>query len=284
MTSRIIKKNTAFKKKIKGLIKIAGIQVCISLGSIVRPTGVPVLGYHSIAESNLNLSTLPYMFSVQMDYLHTQGYLVVSLKEYMIAIQPRAALLNKIVVLTFDDGLEDFYKFAWPILDRYNFSATVFVPTDYIGKTSKWYADYGLSPQPMMNWHQLREVTTAGMDIQSHGCSHLPLTVMPARTLQKEMVESKEILEQGLGLPVDYFCCPQGLANYEVKAAIKNAEYRGATIGGHGLHQVGDDPYSINRQFPDTIDISDKKTALLNIKACLQGTFVWYVNARNVIQ
>ncbi|MBW2051425.1 MAG: polysaccharide deacetylase family protein [Deltaproteobacteria bacterium] len=243
-----------------------------------------MLGYHSIDNTDLDLSTPPEIFGLQMNYLHAHGYQVISLNKFMSFILSKKEVSNNIVVLTFDDGLKDFHKFAWPILDRHNFSATVFVPTDFIGEKSWWYADYGLTPQPMLNWQELKEVTEAGVDIQSHGCSHRPLINLSFSDLQKEMNESKDILEQGLGKPVDYFCCPQGTADQNVVEAIKKAGYKGATIGGNGLHKVGDDPYKIKRQFLDIISIPDERTALISIKACVQGTFSWYVRIKKEVE
>lgn len=271
-------------KDMKHLLKRYGLMIFNGLGRLTPLRGVPVLGYHSIAETNLDLSTPPHMFAIQIHYLHAHGYHVVSLRQFMETLQAGNTPLDKQVVLTFDDGLNDFHVHAWPILQRYGFSATVFVPTDFIGDVSLWYADYGLTPQPMMSWQTLQEIAASGVDIQSHGCSHTPLTTITADMLEKEVRASKTILEKGLRRPVAYFCCPQGDANQTVITAIAQAGYKGAVIGTNGLYRTSDSPFAIKRQYPDMIDLADEKTAELSIRACLRGSFAWYVNARKGVR
>jgi peptidoglycan/xylan/chitin deacetylase (PgdA/CDA1 family) len=265
-------------------IKDLGLNTCLLLGQLYHPPGIPILVYHSVADDNSNISISPEMFAFQMFYLKNAGYKVVSFSQLISLIDKDNSLPQKTVVLTFDDGLKDFYISAWPVLRRYNFSATVFVATNYIGGKSLWYADYNLSPVPMLDWKELKELDRAGIDIQSHSCSHQPLTELGSKELQKELSESKKVLENGLGHKVDVFCCPQGAEDNKVAAAIKNAGYRAGIGGQDGLFNVNDDSYTLKRQSLDYITIKDKKTALLSIKACLQGTFAWYVKIRKGVK
>lgn len=259
-------------------------MICNGLGRLTPLRGVPVLGYHAIAATDPGLGTPPHIFAAQMHYLHTHGYHVVSLKQFMNMVKTGNTFPDNYVVLTFDGGLNDFYAFSWPLLKRYGFTATVFVPTNFIGDFSNWYADYGLTPQPMMDWQTLRKIAIEGADIQSHGCSHRPMTTLPPDILEKELRESKQTLENGLRQTVSYFCCPQGDANQAVINAIEQAGYQGALIGANGLYKTSDNPFIIKRQFPDMIETADERTAELSIKACLKGTFAWYINAREGIK
>jgi len=265
-------------------IKDLGLKGCHILGQLYNLSGIPIFAYHSVADDNSNISISPEMFAFQMQYLKDTGYQVISFNTLISSIIKKDALPQDAAVLTFDDGLKDFYISAWPILRNYNFSATVFVPTDYIGEKSWWYAKYGLSPVPMLNWKEIKELADAGIDIQSHGCSHRPLIGLSSDDLQKEVSESRKVLEMGLERIVDLFCCPQGAEDHKVAAAIKSVGYRAAIGGGDGLFKLSDDRYRINRQALDYITISDEKTALLSIKACLQGTFAWYVKAKKGVK
>lgn len=261
-------------------IKDTGLTFFLGLGQLFRPQGIPVLAYHSIDRSNSYLSIFPEIFDIQMSFLKAAGWQAISLNQLMTLVESKKSVSEKIVVLTFDDGLKNFHEAAWPALNRYGFSATIFVPTDFIGGKSWWYADYALKPLPMLDWKEIRQLAQNGIDVQSHGCSHRNLTDLAHSDLQQEVRESKEILEQGLGKSVDLFCYPNGELNRHIIEAVKNVGYNGATGGEHALYKIGDDPYMIKRQCLDYIAIEDKRTALLSIKACVQGTFGWYVRAK----
>lgn len=266
--------------RVRKLIKDVGLCSCLGLGHLFRPQGIPIIAYHSIGNRNSYINISAEMLDRQMGFLKGSGWQATSLNQLMTFIGSKKTASEKIVVITFDDGLKNFYESAWPILNQHGFSATIFVPTDFIGEKSRWYADYGLTPLPSLNWEELRELEKNGIDIESHGCSHRNLAKLTPLEVQQEVKESKEILEQGLGKAVDFFCYPQGGLNRHVIEALKNAGYKGATCMEQGLYNIGDDPYMIKRQSLDYISIVDGKTAFLSIKACVQGTFAWYVNAK----
>ncbi|MEW6079437.1 MAG: polysaccharide deacetylase family protein [Thermodesulfobacteriota bacterium] len=265
-------------------IKDTGLRVCLGLGRLFPPRGTPVLGYHSVADDDSNITISPKMFDVQMSWLKDAGYQGVSFKHFISFVDKEGRLPEKTAVLTFDDGLKDFYTSAWPVLRRCGFSATVFVPTHYIGGKANWYAHYGLDPVPMLDWKEIRELTASGIDIQSHGCSHRPLTDLAPDELHREVIASKKVLEEGLGQPIDFFCCPQGAQNDEVAAAIRDAGYKAGIGGGDGLFRLKDDRYRLKRQLLDYIAITDEKTARLSISACARGSFAWYVKAKKRVK
>jgi len=264
----------------KKWIKDTGLSFCLGLGHLLKPQGTPVLVYHSIDGSNSNISISPKIFAIQMSYLNEAGFQVISLGQLMEKVRFKQHIPGKTIVLTFDDGLKNFYTAAWPVLARYGFSATVFVPTDFIGKQSWWYADYDLKPVPMLDWPQLRELSANNMDIQSHGCSHCKLTEVAPPDFQRELGKSKQVLEDGLGRSADFFCYPFGEVNQDIAAAAGAAGYKGAACMDQGLYNPGDDPYLIKRESLDYISIPDKRTALLSIETCAQGTFAWYVRTK----
>lgn len=190
--------------RFREFIKYAGLNIFLGLGYCCKPRGFPILVYHSIDNTNSRISIAPGIFALQMDQLKTAGFRVITLKQFMSAAISREHMPDKVVILTFDDGLKNFYESAWPILNRHGFSATVFVPTDFIGKKSWWYSQYALNPLPMLDEKELRELQKRGVDIQSHGCSHRKLTDLSAPEIDREVRESKVILEQILEKPVDF--------------------------------------------------------------------------------
>jgi len=270
--------------KSNGLLKKMGLHLCVSLGHSLKQIGTPVLVYHSIDESKSYISMSKAMFARQMYFLKQTGWHVISLEQFMLKDSFYKSDTRKVLVLTFDDGLDNFYKTVWPILDQYGFSATMFVPTDYIGKKSNWYADYELVPQAIMGWPALKELHRYGIDIQSHGCSHKILTKLSLSALNNDVKKSKTILEQGLSKAVDIFSYPNGFYNQQTIAALKAAGYKGGTVVKNSLYKPGDDMYQIKRLCLDYIAVNDELTARLGLEACLSGTFGWYVNAKQIIK
>ena len=270
--------------KVNSLLKKMGLYFCVALGRFFKQKGTPVLVYHSIDNSKSYISMSKEMFANQMSFLKQTGWDVISLEQFMGRDQYYRSNPQKVLVLTFDDGLDNFYKIVWPILEQYGFSATMFIPTDYIGKKSDWYEDYDLIPQTVMGWPELKELYHQGIDIQSHGCSHQILTKLSTADLYKDVKKSKNILEQGLGKEVNLFCYPNGIYNQQTITALKTAGYKGAAVVKNSLSKPEDDLYKIKRLCLDYIAVNDELTARLGLEACLSGTFGWYVTAKQIVK
>ena len=109
----------------------------------------------------------------------------------------------KAVVITFDDGYADFYRYAFPILSEYGFSATVFVITGL------------MKPQRMsfkgtecLTLSEVRELHSQGISIGSHTVSHRDLRLLKQDEVENELSGSKKSLEDALGAPVKSFAYP----------------------------------------------------------------------------
>ncbi len=173
---------------------------------------VPVLTYHSISE-NLFGKVHPYhhintpvsIFSLQMRWLRQAGYRTISLCELMNGFETTQDL-SKTVVLTFDDGYQDFYTDAFPILKQCGFTATVFLATDRIRDESVRVegADY-------LTWNEVRELQTEGMTFGSHSVTHADLRSLGPEQIDYELGYSKESIEQRIGAQVESFSYPFAL-------------------------------------------------------------------------
>ena len=97
---------------------------------------------------------------------------------------------QRYVVLTFDDGYLDFYTAAFPILRQYGYSATVFLPTEYVGNSIS-----GLRGKKHLTWDMIRELSQSGIDFGSHTCSHLQLYKLSQNEIELELKESKKTIE-----------------------------------------------------------------------------------------
>ncbi len=117
--------------------------------------GLPVLMYHKISENNADGLTLTTgQLDLQLMYLKEKGYRAITFKQLKELFAQGAVLPRKTVIITFDDAYRNFRELALPLLRKYNFTATVFVPVAYIGKTNIW--DHGTDP--IMTVDELRQI------------------------------------------------------------------------------------------------------------------------------
>ena len=201
---------------------------------------VPILVYHSVmphhpgqnAEQRV-LDVDDSAFVAQMRYLVDGGYHVVSLASLVDALEGRDTLPNRAVVITFDDGWENQYHHAFPILRRFGLTATFFVFTTPIGVDGK-----------LMTWEQLRELRAAGMTIGSHTRTHPSLPDYHA-ALHNEVVMSREDIKQHLGSAPDFFAYPFGEWDSLSAAWARTAGYRAARTFRGGAWNAPSDLYHL---------------------------------------
>ncbi len=186
---------------------------------------VPILVYHSVMPHHPGqtseqrvLDVDDSVFVAQMRYLVDGGYHVVSLDALVDALEGRNTLPRRSVVITFDDGWENQYRHAFPILRRFGVTATFFVFTSPIGKDDL-----------VMTWPQLRELQDAGMTIGSHTRTH-PVLPSYHRSLHNEVAMSRADIARHLGRAPDFFAYPFGEWDAESAASARSAGYRAARI------------------------------------------------------
>lgn len=183
---------------------------------------VPVLLYHSIREEadaeNASLFVRPEDLERQLVLIQEMGYTSIFAAEL-----PRAGAYRKPLVLTFDDGYEDNYTAAFPLLQRYNMKATIFVVS-------------GLVDTPgYLTSEELREMAGSGLvSIQSHTDSHADLTGCTEAQVDRELRESAKKLSDLTGQPVTLLAYPYGSYNDQVIAHAKEGYRLGfTTLGNH---------------------------------------------------
>lgn len=205
---------------------------------------VPILRFHRVTPVRCGtLREPPRLFDLQLRYLRWRGYETVSLE----GLLNRKALPSHPIVITFDDGYEDNYLYAVPILRKYHFKAIIFVVTGDVGKLNVWDVRAGREGLKMMDWQQLRSLEKQGIAIGSHTVTHPYLTSVDQGTAKREIVESKKVLEKKLGKPVRVFAYPYGDANSSVKRMVKEAGYVGAVSVHTGINGRKHDSYDLRR-------------------------------------
>ena len=180
---------------------------------------IPVLCYHRVCpksergQDSPSLCVSPEQFESQMGLLKLLGYTTVSVQNAAAAMERRKNLPARSVAVTFDDGYEDNYTYAFPILKKMGFMATVFLITDFIGKTNAW--DSG--KVRLLNEGQIREMHRNGIVFGSHTVSHLDMSKASAEQMKDELMRSKQVVD-GLTSRVDtVFCYPYTRLNAQAK-------------------------------------------------------------------
>lgn len=208
---------------------------------------LPILTYHSIDESHSIISTGKETFRSQMKFLSENAFNIVSMKTAAKFILQNRELPAKTIVLTFDDGFENFYTGAFPVLNEYNFTATVFLITDYCGKFNDWAGNLPLlRHSKLMDWSKIKELSAYNVEFASHSRTHPDLTKIPLINAEREIIESKNIIEEKLGNEVINFAYPYGAYNFEVKG-LTAKYYQTSCSTAPGKARLRDDPFSLNR-------------------------------------
>jgi peptidoglycan/xylan/chitin deacetylase (PgdA/CDA1 family) len=128
------------------------------------------------------------------------------------------------VALTFDDGFQNFYEHAFPVLRKYGFPATVFVVTGFCGAKNHWPSQPAIPPVPLlplMRWSELREIAQAGISLGSHTSTHPRLAQLSEPEVEEELRISQSSLEDQIGQPVTTFAYPYGETAPHVKTSVR---------------------------------------------------------------
>jgi len=187
----------------------------------VREGSITVLYYHSIDESGSVISTSPSQFLWQMRFLRRGQFQILSLSQLVDLLKTQKPFPLKTAVITFDDGYQNNYRYAFPILQEYGFPATMFIATKYCGRTNDW-------PQPgisipsltMLSWSEIREMSRFNIEMGSHSHSHKDLVESGLEGARQEILLSKKKMEDELGRPMRFFAYPYGGADESIKEII----------------------------------------------------------------
>ena len=201
-------------------------------GDAIPAGHVPILMYHYV-RVNPNpsdvagrvLSVTSANFSEQMKWAHDHGFHTISLGDLYTAIAGGQKLDRKTMVLTFDDGYDDFHTTAWPILQKNGFEATAYIVGGFVGRPG------------YMTWDQVIDLDRAGVDIGAHTLTHPDLTKQTAAEAEAQIRGSKSMIEDHLGHAVLDFCYPSGRFNAAVVNDVRRAGFRDATTTAPGVFE-----------------------------------------------
>ena len=204
-----------------------------------------ILKYQSIDDSGSAVSISPLLFSQHLRYLKDKHFSVMTLSQGLKLLTGHESL-DKKVVLTFDDGYENFHSRAFPLLSQYHFPATVFLVARYVGRESSWEKKNKIPAQRLMNWSQVEKLTHSGIEFGSKSLTHRDLTRISIDEVREELEESRTMIEEYAGNGVHIFAYPFGLYNATVREMVR--KHYDAAVGTN-LAEATDkeDPYDLSR-------------------------------------
>jgi peptidoglycan/xylan/chitin deacetylase (PgdA/CDA1 family) len=181
-----------------------------------------------------------------MEILRKLDYEVITFSD--LVLRERFSDGKKKVILTFDDGYVDNYRYAFPVLKKYGYRAVIYLVShlDY----NKWDVENPKNPEKrfeLMNELQLREMLDYGIEFGGHTKTHPRLSALEHEEARKEIFESKLSTEEKLGLELVSFAYPYGDLNEEVKELVKEAGYRYGVATDSGPVCISEDLYQIRR-------------------------------------
>jgi peptidoglycan/xylan/chitin deacetylase (PgdA/CDA1 family) len=247
---------------------------------------IPILMYHSITDEDesrmqayYRTTTSPSAFAAQMEYLHRNGYQTCNPTQAISLLQSDAGKPIKRVVITFDDGYSDFYREAFPVLNRIDFTATVFLPTSYIGESTLQFKG-----RDCLTWSEVRELQKYGISFGSHTATHPQLHSLDEGAIEKEIVYSKRVIEEKSGCAVDSFAYPYAFPQTDSKfksalrESLRHAGYKNGVCTIIGRVGRDSDPFYMARLPVNTLDDS------VLLQAKLTGAYDWISKSQHIVK
>lgn len=192
-------------------------------------TQAPVLLYHRVAGDGpaalARYRVAPEMFREQMRWLRRNGYHSIVSEELCWFLDHQHSFVGRPVVITFDDGFQDFADAAWPILHSHDFRAEVFIVSDLVGQASTWDRRVG-EPAPLMDSQTLVRLASEGASFGSHLASHRAADGLSTRELTEELTRSRASLQRWIDRPIESLATPFGLSDGRLPCLAAECGYR----------------------------------------------------------
>jgi peptidoglycan/xylan/chitin deacetylase (PgdA/CDA1 family) len=171
-----------------------------------------------------------------MKLLHDWGYETITTELLIKAINEGADLPPRPLIISFDDGHLNNYTTAFPIMQKYGFTGVLYIVGNYMGADQYMTAD------------QIKEMASAGWEVGSHSISHSDLTSLDPSRQRYEVVESRTLLENTLGVPILTIAYPFGVSNSGVIDYAHFAGYIGGMSLGYTYDQGISNLYTLQRR------------------------------------
>ncbi|OIO34763.1 MAG: hypothetical protein AUJ70_00265 [Candidatus Omnitrophica bacterium CG1_02_40_15] len=227
---------------------------------------VPIIMYHNIDENSLTsrLSVLPDSFKRQMCFLKNHHYNVVKLEDLANMVK-KNRFPSKTIAITFDDGYENNYTSAYPVLKKLGLQATIFIIPAMIGTDG------------YLTWGQVIEMSESGfIAIGSHTMTHPWLPTQPTQKQDSEIRDSKFAIKSHLNKEIGAFSYPLGGFNKDVREKVINAGYNIAVATNPGKRYPKHDLFAMKR-----LRISSTSDNLFVFWFEITGFYTWIKEHRD---
>ena len=210
---------------------------------------LPILMYHQITPAPDRVfrkyAITPAEFDAQMTWVAAQGFVPIHLDD---AFGPtRRPLPARPIVITFDDGFQDCFDYAVPVLTAHAFTATFFVVAGLAGRRSEWLpAERGVEYN-LMGWDSVRTLADAGFECGAHSMTHPRLARLSADDQERELRDSRRLIEDQIGRPVRHVAYPFGSFDASVRDAADRCGYLTGCTVAPGVATTTDDPLALAR-------------------------------------
>ncbi len=211
-----------------------------SAAPVDKTAQVVAFCYHRVeATGGGDLAITPQLFEEHMQKLKDNGITVISMQDFLAWRRNEKSIPAKSALITIDDGYSSGYEVARPILKKFGYPWTAFIYTKYVSSGGK-----------SLTWEQLAELRDEGVEIGSHTISHINLRNTGGKNpaayeawLKSEIIDSKKILEEKLGIKCAVFAYPEGRYSPRVLEVVKEAGYEAAftTFGQRITHSAAHD-------------------------------------------
>jgi peptidoglycan/xylan/chitin deacetylase (PgdA/CDA1 family) len=225
-------------------------------------SAIPILLYHNVSSESgpqfRRWTVRPEAFAAQMSYLRDRLYTPITVTQLARAmIDRKAPLPIRPVVITFDDGLADFYLGALPVLADHGFAATLYIVSGLVGHVSSWLTSVGEGARAMLSWSQVAEIQSSGVECGAHSVSHPQLDIVSRSVAREEITRSKDELQQRLGRDIMTFAYPHGYYSASVRRLVQEAGYTSACGVKHAMSAIDDDRFALARIIVPDMGMTD---------------------------
>jgi len=231
-----------------------------------RLPALSILMYHSVSDSEAFFAVSPKRFEQQMHYIRDAGFDCVFASE--IGERMHAGKLANTVCVTFDDGYEDVYTNAYPVLKSLGIKATVFLITNEIGGS---YTNSEGRKFPLLGRGQIAEMLGSGLiEFMPHGHTHRKLHGLAPHEQEKEITLSRDAVRNLTGSIPRVFAYPRGRTTPAIAELLKRLGF-GLAVGViPGLVRPDSDRYNLPR------NATDNNVGFQEFKLKLSNRITWY--------
>ena len=238
-------------------------------------SSLPILTFHAIDDRPSVTSFSPRVFRHGIARLHENGYKTLRLAEVVNYLKEGKPFPDRSIVITFDDGYRSVFDEAFPVLQQYNMTATVFLTVGEKSNSELNGRLPSLGKRQMLCWKEIMEMHQYGIDFGAHTLTHPDLTRLPFEHAQSEILDSKAIIEDTLSAPVSCFAYPFGRYDERILEIVKK-HFSYACSDRLGLVSSGSNIYALERVEAYYL----RSERLFDIM--LTSLFPWYIRACSI--